>query len=222
MIATLDILWSYRREFLGGLIVTLQLCALIWPIGLILGTLMGVAGARWKRTVGSVARAASFVLSGVPVLVFLFWLHYPLQGMLGVVIDPFYTAVAALSVINTIAVAQAVRRVLEDFPAQFLAAARVCGLSQRQTILRVQLPIVFRQVLPSLLIAQVATLQMTLFASLISVDEIFRIAQRINSEVYKPVQIYSALALLFLLVCLPMHAFAGVMRTKYTRDYSER
>lgn len=220
--STLDILWAYRREFLGGLFVTLKLCALIWPIGIIAGTIVGAAGAHWKRTVGAASRGISFVLSGVPILVFLFWLHYPLQTMLGVVIQPFYTAVTALSIVNTLLIAETVRRVLLDFPRQYVLAARVCGISASRTVMQVQLPIVFRQVLPALLVSQVGMLQATLFASLISVDEIFRIAQRINSEVYKPVEIYSALAVLFIAVCLPMHATASFLREKYTRDLSER
>ncbi len=222
MIETFDILWSYRDEFLSGLFVTVQLCALIWPIGIVLGTLIGVAGAYWRRSVGRVSRGTSFLLSGVPVLVLLFWLHYPLQSALNLTIPPFYTAVTAFSLINTIVVAETVRRVLEDFPRQYLSAARVCGISTRHTVLRIQLPIVFRQVLPSLLVAQVGVLQATLFASLISVDEIFRIAQRINARIYKPVQIYSALAVLFIVVCLPMHGLAAFLREKYTRDLSER
>lgn len=219
---SLEILWTYRREFLGGLFVTLQLCLLIWPIGILAGAVIGVAASHWKRVVGRVSRAMSFILAGVPILVFLFWLHYPLQAMLGVVIDPFYTAVVTLSVVNTIAVAEIVRRVLDDFPRQYMAAARVCGLGRAKTVLRIQLPIVFRQVLPPVLIGQVGILQATLFASLISVDEIFRVAQRINAQVYRPVQIYSALALLFIAVCLPLHGLASILREKYTRDLSER
>ena len=34
MSETLQILWLYRDQFLDGLRVTLQLCALIWPIGM--------------------------------------------------------------------------------------------------------------------------------------------------------------------------------------------
>jgi len=219
---TLGILWSYRREFLDGLRVTLQLCLLVWPIGLVAGTLMGIAGARWRPTVGRLTSGASFVLTGVPTLVFLFWLHYPLQAMLKVVIDPFYTAVTALGILNMLQVSDTVRRALLDFPRQFVKAAHASGLTAVQTVIRIQLPILFRQTLPSLLVTQIAMLQATLFASLISVDEIFRIAQRINSEVYKPVQIYSALALLFVVVCVPMHGLAAVLREKYTRDYSER
>jgi polar amino acid transport system permease protein len=218
----LDILVRYRRELLTGLKVTLQLCLWIWPIGIVAGTLLGVCGVRWPLVIGAPSRAASFVMSGMPVLVFLFWLHYPLQYELNVVIDPFYTAVVALAIVNMFLVADLIRGVLQDFPSQFVQAAQACGLTPRDTVLRIQLPIVARQVLPHLLLIQVGALQATLFASLISVDEIFRIAQRINSQEYRPVEIYTALAALFLAVCLPLHGLAHWLRRRYTRNLSEK
>ena len=218
----LEIMTKYRAELLYGFSVTLKLCLLIWPIGIFAGTLLGAAGARWKIIVGFPSKGISFVLSGIPVLVFLFWMHYPLQTMLDVVIDPFYTAVAALSIVNTLLVSDMIRGVLNDFPSQYIMAARVCGLSHSETFRRIQLPIVLRQVIPNLLLIQVSVLQMTLFASLISVDEIFRVAQRINSQAYRPVEIYTALAILFLVVCLPMHGVAYWLKARYTRDTSER
>lgn len=217
-----DLITRYHEEFLMGLWVTVKLCLWIWPAGLLVGTLLGVAGARWRWAVGAPTKAVSFGLSGVPVLVFLFWMHYPAQAVLGVVIDPFYTSVFALSTVNVFLVADLMRGVLNDFPAQYVMAARACGLTPRQTVLRIQLPIVARQVLPNLLLVQVTMLQTTLFASLISVDEIFRVAQRVNSEVYRPVEIYTALAVLFLLVCLPLHGLAAWLKSRYTRDLSEQ
>jgi His/Glu/Gln/Arg/opine family amino acid ABC transporter permease subunit len=221
-LSVFDILTKYRGEFLYGLWVTLKLCLLIWPIGVVAGTALGVAGARWKFWVGIPSKTISFTLSGIPILVFLFWLHYPVQSVLGVVINPFYTAAATLSIVNVLLVADLIRGVLNDFPAQYIMAARVCGLTSRQTVLSIQLPIIFRQVLPSLLLIQVSMLQATLFASLISVDEIFRVAQRINSAVYRPVEIYTALAVFFLAVCLPMHGVAYLLKARFTRDLSEQ
>jgi polar amino acid transport system permease protein len=221
-VSVLEILSKHREEFLLGLWVTLKLCLLIWPVGIIVGTSLGMAGARWKRGVGIPSKVISFTLSGIPILVFLFWLHYPLQSLLGIVVKPFFTAAAALAIVNTLLVADLIRGVLNDFPMQYVMAAQVCGLSTRQTALTIQLPIVFRQVLPSLLLIQVTMLQATLFASLISVDEVFRVAQRINSEIYRPVEIYTALAVLFLAVCLPLHGIAYWLRARFTRDLSER
>jgi His/Glu/Gln/Arg/opine family amino acid ABC transporter permease subunit len=216
-----QILRDYHEAILGGLWMTLKLSLVIWSSGLIVGTLVGIASDKWRKGVGVPLRFGSFVLSGLPVLVLLFWLHYPLQSMLGIVVDPFYTAATALSLVNAVLVAEVVKATLRDFPHQYLIAAQVCGLSGRDTIMLIQIPIILRQMLPGLLMIQVTMLQSTLFASLISVDEIFRVAQRINAMVYRPVEVYTALGGFFLAICLPLNGLALYLRRRYTRDLSE-
>ena len=49
----------------------------------------------------------------------------------------------------------------------------------------------------------------------------FRIAQRINATIYKPVEIYTALGLFFLAVSLPVNGLARLLKERYTRDISE-
>ncbi|TAH34785.1 MAG: ABC transporter permease subunit [Alphaproteobacteria bacterium] len=218
----LDILIQYHTGFLSGLAVTLQLCAIIWSLGIILGSALGFFGWQYPDSVGKVSRIISFILAGIPILVFLFWLHYPVQAIFEVVIDPFYTAAFTFTIVNIFGVADLVRFALEDFPQQYLFAARVCGLPHKKTIFKIQLPILFRQVLPGLLMLQVTMLHVTLFSSLISVEEIFRVAQRINAQIYKPVEIYTALGIFFLMVCLPVNGVAVWIKNKYTRNLSDR
>ncbi len=221
VVTILDILIKYQPALLDGLAVTFKLCAIIWLTGLTLGTALGVLAARLKLVVGVPVRIMAFAFSGMPVLVFLFWMHYPLQSLLNVVIDPFITAAATLSLLNVFLVSETVRVVLRDFPAQYITAAKVCGLTTMQTIAYIQLPLVFRQTLPGILMTQVNMLQTTLFASLISVNEIFRVAQQINAVIYKPVEIYTALGILFLAICLPMNGLAISLERRFTRDFSE-
>lgn len=218
----LSIITNYHQAFLTGLYITLQLALVIWGSGILIGAAMGLAGAKWRVHVGLPTRVISFLLSGIPILVFLFWLHYPAQAMFDLVIDPFYTAALTLSIVNIFAVSDLVRGVLLDFPAQYLTAARVCGLTPKQTVLKIQLPIVLRQVIPGLLLLQVTMLHTTLFASLISVEEIFRVAQRINAQIYKPVEIYTALGIFFLAVSLPLNGLALWLRARFTRNISEQ
>ncbi len=218
----LDIFNQYGDGLASGLMETLRLAGIIWFAGLTIGTLLGALGAKYPRLLGLPFASVAFVLSGVPIIVFLFWLHYPMQAMLNVVIDPFITAAVTLSIVNIFAVSEIVRRVLRDFPAQYLVAAQVCGVGRLRTFTSIQLPLVLRQILPGLLMTQVGMLQATLFASLISVNEIFRTAQRINSSVYRPVEIYTSLGILFLAVCLPLNGVAIWLRNNYTRDLSER
>ena len=217
-----DILINYHIAFLQGLSVTLKLCLVIWTSGIILGVLLGVVGANMPNTWGHFTRGMSFAFSAIPTLVVLFWLHYPAQAVFNVVIDPFYTASLTLSLVNIFGVGEMVRQAVADFPSQYIIAGRVCGLVPRDIVAKIQLPILFRQLLPGLMTQQVMMLHATLFASLISVEELFRVSQRINSTIYRPIEIYTALALFFLVVCLPINLAAAYLKKRYTRDLSER
>ncbi len=218
----LDIIITYFPAFMSGLRVTLSLCAIIWVVGIVGGTAMGVLAAKHPKDFGFPVRSAAFFLQSMPLLVLLFWLHYPAQAMFNVVIDPFWTAAFTFTIVNLFAVADLVRGAIVGFPKHYLTAAKVTGLDAKTTVLKIQLPLLFRELLPPLLVLQVVMLHTTLFASLISVEEIFRVAQRINAQIYKPVEIYTALGLFFVAVCVPITLTAAWLKKKYARDLSEQ
>lgn len=215
------IILTYHSGFLSGLRVTLYLCAIIWGMGLSIGVFLGWWAYR-EPIVRQGVKASSFLLASIPVLIMLFWFHYPLQEWLGVVVNPFVTAAVTLSIINIVAIAQMVQDALDQFPNQYRIAGRVCGMDTRRIFFKIELPTLYRQLLSPLLSQQVAMLHMTLFASLISVEEIFRSAQRVNAVIYRPVEIYSALALFFIVVCLPLNLLAYWIKCRYTRSFSEK
>jgi polar amino acid transport system permease protein len=218
----IDILITYFPAFIEGLAVTMKLCLIIWSTGIIGGAALGIAAARYPEEFGWPVRAASFFVQSMPLLVLLFWLHYPAQAVFNVVIDPFITAAFTFAIVNMFGVAELIRGAIVDFPKQYLTAAKVTGLDAKTTVFKIQLPLIFREVLPPLLILQVTMLHCTLFASLISVEEIFRVAQRINAQIYKPVEIYTALGLFFVAVCIPITLLAAWLKHRFTRDLSER
>ncbi len=217
----IDIILRYREAFLDGLLVTLKLSVTIWGLGLVVGGFVGVLETKW-RAVAILSRTLAFVISGIPVLVFLFWLHYPLQAVMGVVIDPFYTAALTLTIVNLFAVAGIVSHGISELPRQYIETAIVCGLPRRKILWRIQFPLFLRYIIPSLLQTQVGMLHLTLFASLISVDEIFRMAQRVNAIIYRPVEVYTALGIFFLMVCLPLNGLALYLKQRFSRNISEK
>jgi ABC-type amino acid transport system permease subunit len=217
-----EIIYKYKEGFLHGLQVTSLLCLIIWASGLLIGSVLGVLAQRYKIGIGVPTKVFSFFLSGVPVLVFLFWIHYPFQQLIGRNFDPFITTAFTISLINIFAVAEIVRNAVNDLPTQYLDAAKVCGISHKKRLFNIEFPIIFRYVLPSFLILQVNMLQLTLFGSLISVNEIFRVSQQINSQIYQPVEIYTALGIFFLIVCLPINGIALYLKYKFARNISER
>ncbi|MBP6926252.1 MAG: ABC transporter permease subunit [Candidatus Pacebacteria bacterium] len=215
-----QVLVTYHQLLLQGFLTTLKLLGCIILIGIPLGTFLGVMGGRYSLELGKIIKGARFITKVIPVLVLLFWLHYPLQGLLGVVIDPFWTTVIALGLINTIAVASIVLTELQLLPKSYKEAGITLGMSSKQIIKHIELPLLMRRMLPQLLLVQASMLEYTLFASLISVPELFKTAQAINAMIYQPVAIYSLLVLFFLIILAPFHLFISWVQKKYTTNYA--
>ncbi len=215
-----QVLIQYHNLLLQGFLTTLKLLGCIMLIGVPIGTLLGVIGGRYNHELGKIIKASRFITKVIPVLVFLFWLHYPLQGLLGIVVDPFWTTVLALGLINIIATAYVVTTELELLPKSYREAGITLGMSKNQVVKYIELPLLVRRTLPQLLLNQTSMLEYTLFASLISVPELFRTAQTINAMIYKPVEIYSLLVLFFLLILAPLHLLISWLQKKYVAEYA--
>lgn len=218
--SVVDIIIRYHTELLRGLVVTLELFILSSVIGISLGILFGVLGARYKE-MGVLVSVSSFILASIPLLVILFWFYYPFQTIMGILLSAFTTAVISLSLINVAAIAELIRGTLKEFPKQYVTVAKISGLSNKEIFYKIQFPMIFRQIIPSILTTQVFILQATLFASLIAVPEILRVAQNINAVIYKPIQIYTSLALFFVVTLVPINYFAYVLKQRFTRDFSD-
>ena len=218
---TLDLLYKYRDAFTDGLLVTLHLMVIVWCLGLLLGTTLGVLTTK-NRIFSKLISILSFILNGIPVLVFLFWLHYPAQSLFSLNVSPFITATIMLSVINILGVAEIVKNGIKNLPNQYIEVANLCQISTKKRIFNIELPLILRHIISALLTFQVNVLHLSLFASLISVNEIFRVTQRIISIEYKPVELYTALGLFFILVSLPLNGLAQYYKFKYERNLSER
>lgn len=222
MTTIIQIIQDYLPAFTSGLRVTLLLAGLIWLFGIALGVSLSIVAPYRRSLLGIGGRVLVFLVTATPMLVLLFWAHFPFQSIIGVVIPPFYTALSVLVLINTASVYNMVASAAAKFPEQYAWAGKVAGLSDREILIFIRIPILTRQVAPSVIALQAFMLQCTVFASLISVEELFRVAQRINAIVYKPVEIYTAMALFYIAACTPLLVLAAVLERRFSRDESER
>jgi His/Glu/Gln/Arg/opine family amino acid ABC transporter permease subunit len=217
-----EIFLAYKQGFLQGLGVTLQLCLLVWFFGIVAGTIVGALSAKYNKSFGIIVKMVSILVSGVPIIVFMYWLYYPLQHKMNVEIPAFNIAVLALSIANVFMVADLVKNAIKDLPKQYIISAKVSGLRDSTILTKVQIPLIFKQLIGPVLLVQITMLHSSIFASLINVDEIFRQIQRINAVVYKPIELYTALAIFFILITVPLTMIAQFLKKKYAKDYSER
>ena len=218
----LVVLWEYRSAFWMGFLVTIELVLLCSIVGTVLAVLLEWLCGSFEGLARWVSNGVAFCLTAIPALVVLYWFHYPAQSLLGIVVPPFFTALLTLILINTFAIYRIVSDAIREFPKQYVATGLVCGLLRRQILWHIQVPILIRAILPRWIDQQVVILHATLLASFISVEETFRVAQRINSVVYQPVAIYTSMALIFLCSAGSAMYYANFLRKKYQRDFSER
>lgn len=211
----LSILIEYREAWLKGLGVTGALLLIPIIAGIPLGTLLGIVGARYSSLINKAIKATNFTFASIPTIVLLFWFHYPLQSLLGVVINPFWTATLTLCLIEIVLTAQIVAQELRLFPLAYVEAGKTLGLSMRQITISIELPIISRRTFPAILSNQAHLLQISLLASLISVPELFRTAQNINAVVYRPVEVYTLLILFFLIILGPLNLLANRLKHQY-------
>jgi polar amino acid transport system permease protein len=215
----LEVLVQHHTLLLKGFGNTLLLLGGVLVIGIPLGILAGIIGGRYSVAFGKLLELLKFFTKIVPVLVLLFWLHFPLQALLGIVIDPFITTIVALGFVNTVAVAYIVKSDLLLLPKGYREAGITLGMSTWQVVRHIELPIMTRRTLPEILHTQATMLEYTLFASLISVQELFRVTQSINSMIYDPIAVYSLLVLFFMIILAPIHLTITFLKKKYSMIY---
>lgn len=199
-----QIITQYWPALAAGLAVTLALAGAAWVAGFTLGLPLGLLASREPRIFGKALKICGFVFSALPALAVLFWMHYPAQKILGIVVDPAITTGIFLSVLNIILVANITYTSVLELPPELGITCRLASLSEKQSFYKVLLPTALRTASPAYLTTQLMILHMTLFGSLISVEELFRVSQRINALEYKPVEIYTIMAIIFAIVCLPL------------------
>lgn len=201
------ILSQFGAAFLTGLLQTLRIALMVWGIGLVAGCFGAYAVHCGLQTYRSILQSLVFFTSNIPVIILLMWSYYPLQRIIGVSVSGTTTTICVLAILNSLSVANLTLKALDKFPHELENAARSLGIPPRDLFISIKLPIMLEHLLPALIGLQLSMLHMTLFGSLLSVDELFRTSQRIIAQTYQPIQVYSALAVFFLLVGAAVHLF---------------
>lgn len=168
-------------------------------VGFVIG--MGVSAARLSSHPGIVIPARAFVsfFRGVPLLVQLL-LIYNLLPVLGINVPSVVAAVVGLSLCTAAYQAENLRGGFANVPRGLLEAADMAGLTPFQQLVRIRAPVAFRLTLPSLINEAILILKASSLVSVVGVVELTRMAQDLDTSLYKPLQLYTAAGLLYFVI----------------------
>ena len=128
--------------------------------------------------------------------------------------EPFPSAVIVLSVYTSAFVAETVRSGINTVAGGQGEAARAIGLTFSQTMRLVVLPQAFRTVVAPLGSLFIALTKNSSIASVISVPEISKLADNLNTDTARPLQVFAGAAVAYLILTLPSGFVVGAIERR--------
>jgi cystine transport system permease protein len=153
---------------------------------------------------------------GTPLLVQLFVIFYGLPSI-GVVIDPWPSAVVAFTINVAGYAAEVIRAAILSVPKGQWEAAYMIGMSRRLALRRIILPQAARVSVPPLSNSFISLVKDTSLASLILVTELFRKAQEVAAFSQQFMLLYLEAALVYWVICLALSAAQTRLETRLDR-----
>ena len=191
---------SFWQILLPGLTMTIPLTVISFSLAMVIATAAALVQFAKTPVLKELCRFYIWVIRGTPLLVQLFVVFYGLPHV-GILIDPFPTAVIVFSINEGAYCAETVRAALESVPAGQLEAAECAGLSWGQSIRRIVLPQALRIAFPSLSNSLIAMVKDTSLASNITVTEMFMATNRIASRTWQYLPLYLEVGFIYLMFC---------------------
>ena len=206
---TLLLIGQYPNGPLGGLAITLALAVLgiasAFPLGVLLALarISPWAALRWP------AMALVYVVRGVPLLLFIFWMYFFVPVLIGRPVSGFVTMLATLVIYEAAYLSEVVRAGIEGLPKGQMEAARAVGLSHLQAMRLVILPQALYNMIPAMLGQFVSTIKETSLGYVITVNELTFAANQVNSALMtKPFPVFLLLAIIYFVLCFSLTQLA--------------
>ena len=154
------------------------------------------------------------VFRSIPVLVLLIWLYYGLSIVVGVNLTAFQAATLGLALVYGAFLAEVFRSDSEAVPAGQREASLTLGLTRFQTSKSIVLPQAVRIVIPALANSYVGMLKDATLASVLGLNEIMRTAQNVVANTFRPFEIYTFVAGVYLVLVLVFSRLVRILERR--------
>jgi polar amino acid transport system permease protein len=182
MLKALPFLWQ-------GLLVTLQISAIVVVIALVLGILLGTALSYAPRWAAWPVRAYSDIARGLPLITLIFFVYYAMPA-LKVNVSGWWAAVSALAAFETAHVSEVTRGALQSIHPGQTEAGRAIGLTFEQRMLYVIFPQALRRFLPPWINTVVDTVKGSALVSLVGIVDLMLAVQQVIGRTFQPLPLY--------------------------------
>ena len=143
------------------------------------------------------------VFRDTPVLIQLIWFFYAFPIIIGVQLTPYEAALLALALNTSAYSAEIFRGGIQSIAAGQWEGAKAIGMRRSSIMRRIILPQVLRRMLPAFTNRAIEVAKMSSLASVLSVHELMYQGRLLSSTYYRPLEIFTTVALVYFLLIYP-------------------
>ncbi len=207
MLTFVQIIFEALPSLMIGTGLTLQITFVSMSLGLIGGSLIGIARLSSITIVRQLARVYVDFLRGTPLLVQIFMVYFGLPALakefgLSFRLDSIFAGILALSFNGAAYIAEIIRAGIQSIDRGQTEAAQSLGMGSMQIMRHIIFPQAFRRMIPPLGNEFISLLKDTSLVAVIGLEELFRKGQLIVANNYRAFEIYAAVALIYLVLTL--------------------
>jgi His/Glu/Gln/Arg/opine family amino acid ABC transporter permease subunit len=206
--------WDNIDVLLRALVITFKIAIAAELLSLGIGLAIALLRIQKSRLLQWAAILFIDVFRAVPLLVLLIWLYYGVTILTGLSFSAFQAGVLGLGLLYGANLAEIFRAGLEAVPTGQREAALTLGLSRRQAMQSVVLPQAVRIVIPPLGNMWIGVMKDATLVSILGIQEIMRTAQNVVLENFRPFEIYTTVAVIYLLLVFIFSRLIAVLERR--------
>jgi polar amino acid transport system permease protein len=210
-------LLQFHEVFLRGAAMTAVLTVASTALGAGLGLALAFLRSSKWRVIRYGALLYIEFFRTTPALVQLVWIYYSLPILSGYQMSSFTSVAIGLGAHSAAYFAEIFRAGIQSIDRGQTHAARSLGMSHAQTMRRIVLPQAIRRMVPPLINEFVTIAKLTTLGSVLAVNELMHESNDLITAVYKPLEIYTVLAVLFFVLLFPITMMAQWFEQRWAR-----
>lgn len=193
--------------------VVAQLAIGAMALALSLGLLVALARLSHGWILRAIATVFVEILRGTPLLVQLVYIYFVLP-VVGIQLDPITAGIIGLGLNYAAYLSEVYRTSILAIDSGQTEAALSLGYTPTKALWRIIIPQSFKIALGPIGNYFIAMVKDTALTSVIAVSEILKTANTVNAQTFQTVEIYTAAALLYLALSLPLSRLVIVLERK--------
>lgn len=213
-------LFSYNSKLISGILITISISFFALIFSLIIGIILTIL--RNSKFLPFVYFSKIYVLfiRNTPLLVQIFLFFY-IMGTAFNIENRYFLAPIILSIFSGAYISEIIRSGLNSIDSRQIETSISLGFNKFQILIYIIIPQLVRIILPTLSGQFISLIKDSSLLSVISVNEITKTIEEVNSLTFRVIENYLVLAAIYLIITIPIDYLSRYLERRFSLGYKD-